>query len=124
VYWRGFFPGSDREPDRITAEKLWWDDARRTLRTSPLPDAASPLFLTAVGGYPSVTEARRARAANGDCLASFAVLAAPAHLGRPAGKFVIGALSATREAAEAVQHAATRCVPASRVSVVILRPRS
>ena len=52
VYWRGFFPGSEGEPDRITAEKLWWDDASRTLRTSPLPDATSPLFLTAVGWVP------------------------------------------------------------------------
>lgn len=123
VYWRGFFPGSDRESDRIDAEEVRWDDSSKALRVSPLPDDASPLLLTVVGEYSSVASARRARAAKGECLADFAILSSAAYLNRPGRRVVIGAVSATREAAQAFQSAAIRCVPASRVSIVAHRPR-
>jgi hypothetical protein len=118
VHFRVFGEPAEDLPERLDVMRLSWDAASADLRETPLPDRTTPLYLASVGTYPSMSDARRARLANGYCLGADWVLEAARFPALSGGKAVLARIFTRREAADAAARSVKECLPAVASSVL------
>jgi hypothetical protein len=118
VLFRGFRDPTDDSAEHLDAVRVGAESSAASLRETPLPDRAHPLYLVHVGSYSSPVEARQARLAEGYCLGAYWVLDSVRFGGLVGGKVILGNIYARRELADAEARSTKECLPSVTAAVI------
>jgi hypothetical protein len=117
AYFYGFFDPTEVAFERLDVIRLSWNAAAARVRQTPLPARSMPLYLLDLGTHDTAAQAREARAAN-TCLSPYWVLDAGRFRAGAGRSALVGALYATRTAADRAARSVRRCLPGVTASVV------
>lgn len=117
ILFRGFRDPTEESAEHLDAVRVDAGTSVTSLRETPLPDRARPLYLLHVGSYSSPVEARKARLAEGYCLGAYWVLDSVRFGGLVGGKVILGNIYARREVADAEARSTKECLPSVTASV-------
>jgi len=113
ISFRGFRLPSDADPDRLDIFTYRWNPAQHKLVETRTSDVSAVI----AGTYESVSKAREAQ--NGAaCLSPFWVIPTEAFPSLPSGKFVLAAVSSSKELADKKADQVRSCTPQLTISTV------